>query len=152
MIFMNPVRYYKLSNFLLTQYQGSVETNVGILCACLPTLRPLFLRYAPRWFTRHQSRVSQSVPGGAVSASHVSQRRQEAIIPHSDMDEAAGDTPTARHQYPLHSNKSNGFSSPKTMYFSDSQDSIGIDADLEALCTDGWTQKPPKAHVSPVGD
>lgn len=27
-----------------------MEPNIGIVCACLPTLRPLIRRYLPKWF------------------------------------------------------------------------------------------------------
>lgn len=29
---------------------SSVEPNIGIVCACLPTLRPLMRRLIPKWF------------------------------------------------------------------------------------------------------
>ena len=32
-------------------YLGAIELNTGILCACLPTLRPLYLKIAPRLFS-----------------------------------------------------------------------------------------------------
>lgn len=39
---------------------SSVETNVGIICACLPLLRPLLAKYLPRAFTsRHRSQYSR---------------------------------------------------------------------------------------------
>ncbi|KAF2027850.1 hypothetical protein EK21DRAFT_39709, partial [Setomelanomma holmii] len=31
-----------------TAYWSAIELNVGILCACLPTLRPIIKKYAPR--------------------------------------------------------------------------------------------------------
>ncbi|RFU25224.1 hypothetical protein B7463_g11110, partial [Scytalidium lignicola] len=37
---------------------SSVEPNIGIVCACLPTLYPLVRRYLPKWF-----------PGSSVQAS-----------------------------------------------------------------------------------
>ncbi|KAL7943622.1 hypothetical protein V8C42DRAFT_358892 [Trichoderma barbatum] len=30
---------------------SSVEPNIGIVCACLPTLRPLLRRFIPKWFS-----------------------------------------------------------------------------------------------------
>ncbi|USP81674.1 hypothetical protein yc1106_08948 [Curvularia clavata] len=39
---------------------SSVETNVGIICACLPLLRPLLTKYFPRAFpSRHRSNYSR---------------------------------------------------------------------------------------------
>lgn len=39
---------------------SSVETNVGIICACLPLLRPLLTKYLPRAFpSRHRSQYSR---------------------------------------------------------------------------------------------
>jgi len=45
---------------------SSVETNVGIICACLPLLRPLITHWLPRAFpSRHRSAYSHSRPQGA---------------------------------------------------------------------------------------
>jgi hypothetical protein len=42
---------------------SSVETNVGIICACLPLLRPLITHWLPRAFpSRHRSVYSHSRP------------------------------------------------------------------------------------------
>jgi hypothetical protein len=39
---------------------SSVETNVGIICACLPLLRPLLAKYFPKAFpSRHRSQYSR---------------------------------------------------------------------------------------------
>ena len=42
---------------------SSVESNVGIICACLPLLRPLITKWLPRAFpSRHRSIYSHSRP------------------------------------------------------------------------------------------
>lgn len=40
---------------------SSVEPNIGIVCACLPTLRPLMRRCLPKWFAG-SSLKSSSAP------------------------------------------------------------------------------------------
>jgi hypothetical protein len=45
---------------------SSVESNVGIICACLPLLRPLITKWLPRAFpSRHRSVYSHSRPNNA---------------------------------------------------------------------------------------
>jgi hypothetical protein len=39
---------------------SSVETNIGIICSCLPCLRPLVTRYMPGVFASTTSRSKQS--------------------------------------------------------------------------------------------
>jgi hypothetical protein len=43
-----------------------VESNVGIICACLPLLRPLITKWLPRAFpSKHRSIYSHSRPNAA---------------------------------------------------------------------------------------
>ncbi|KAG9184959.1 hypothetical protein G6011_11789 [Alternaria panax] len=45
---------------------SSVESNVGIICACLPLLRPLITKWIPRAFpSNHRSIYTHSRPNGA---------------------------------------------------------------------------------------
>jgi hypothetical protein len=39
---------------------SSIETNIGIICSCLPCLRPLVTRYLPGVFSNASSRSGQS--------------------------------------------------------------------------------------------
>ncbi|KAF2704391.1 hypothetical protein K504DRAFT_485019 [Pleomassaria siparia CBS 279.74] len=41
---------------------SSVETNVGIICSCLPCLRPLIARSFPGIFSSHQTRTVSNIP------------------------------------------------------------------------------------------
>lgn len=41
---------------------SSVEPNIGIVCACLPTLRPLMRRVVPKWFSGSSFNKSGSGP------------------------------------------------------------------------------------------
>ena len=55
---------------------SSVEPNIGIVCACLPTLRPLMRRSLPNWFA--SSSVTHS-PLGASSVPTISKVRTRPL-------------------------------------------------------------------------
>ena len=54
---------------------SSVETNVGIVCSCLPCLRPLVARYFPSVFA--SSRKSSGLPGNSRRRSRGAYLRHE---------------------------------------------------------------------------
>lgn len=46
---------------------SSIETNIGIICSCLPCLRPLVSRYLPDVLSNTSSRAGQSGESKEVS-------------------------------------------------------------------------------------
>ncbi|KAJ6283258.1 hypothetical protein J3E71DRAFT_214907 [Bipolaris maydis] len=63
---------------------SSVETNVGIICACLPLLRPLLAKYFPRAFpSRHRSQYSRpNYPAnyGSKGGSKILRSKNEYVL------------------------------------------------------------------------
>lgn len=54
---------------------SSVEPNIGIVCACLPTLRPLLRSWLPRWFGG-SSHDPDSAYGTGTGTGHSRHRSQ----------------------------------------------------------------------------
>ena len=67
-----------------TTYWSSVELNIGILCACLPTMRPLFKKYAPGLFG--SSREESTYRLGAITSRTVRKAQtDEGICIHQEV-------------------------------------------------------------------
>lgn len=58
---------------------GTVECNLGIVCACVPALKPFFMRYLPAVFASQSSsrQPSQSVQAYSTTVSKNRRRRDE---------------------------------------------------------------------------
>lgn len=66
-------------NFTQGAIWSSVEPNIGIVCACLPTLYPLARRYLPPWFVRSgigpSSQPYATSPSKPHSVYHLANRK-----------------------------------------------------------------------------
>ena len=74
---------------------------------------------------------------GAANASRA-QRRETQQATQQEGEGAGG-----LHSAPLSDPTSGG----RTMYFGESQESVDIDPDLEAMCDDGWTRQKSEKSV-----
>lgn len=66
---------------------SSVETNIGIICSCLPLLRPLLTRYLPHIFTSYKRSTAGPTGRTAPQLFHTSHTVHIATYHNDDDDE-----------------------------------------------------------------
>lgn len=66
---------------------SSVETNVGIICSCLPLLRPLMTRYLPHVFTSYKRSTRAPTGGTAPQLFQTGHTVHIATVVHHDDDD-----------------------------------------------------------------
>jgi hypothetical protein len=69
-------------------YWSAIEVNIGILCACLPTLRPLIRKVAPRLLgsSLKQSGVYKTHKLATIQSNKPQAEFEDSIYVHKDLE------------------------------------------------------------------
>lgn len=66
---------------------SSIESCIGIVCACLPTLRPLIRALLPCWLGTTAPRYSKPVPSNDIGQFHALESSSANVYPSQNEDE-----------------------------------------------------------------